>query len=424
MASNPSSRGGHLLAADRGFAKGGGLLSRLLAPGFGKLLDRIDAGLAAGSLEARLPDGTARLLGGSRPGPRAEVALASWRPLVRLATSGSVGWYRGWAEGEWTSPDPVALFELFVRNRDTLGGTARASGAARLLNRAAHRLRRNDRRRARRNIAFHYDLGNDFYAPWLDATMTYSSAVFAEPIAADEPLEDAQRRKVRLLLDRLDMKPGDRLLEIGCGWGGLMEIAARDYGAHVTGITLSTEQKAFAEQRLAAAGLAERTRVELVDYRDVRGTFDAVASVEMVEAVGEEYWPAYLGAIADRLRPGGRAALQLISIADDAFDAYAASADFIQTYIFPGGMLIAERRFADIARAAGLRWQDRAGYHRHYAETLRRWRERYDAAVAEGRLPAGFDEAFHRLWRFYLMYCEGGFRAHGIDVAQVTLVKG
>ncbi|QLC24036.1 class I SAM-dependent methyltransferase [Parasphingopyxis algicola] len=423
MASSPSPRGEHLLKADRGFSTGSSRLSRLFAPGFHKLLDRIDAGLATGQLDARLPDGETRILGGRAPGVAAEIELTSWRPLIRLMTSGSVGWYRGWAEGEWASPAPEKLFELFVVNQETLGNTGRAKGLARWVNRQAHRMRANNRENARRNIAAHYDLGNDFYASWLDPSMTYSSAVFAEPIGGEEDLEAAQHRKLKLLLDRLDLKPGDRLLEIGCGWGGLMEVAARDYGAEVTGITLSTEQKAHAEQRLADAGLAGQCRVELTDYRDVAGSFDAVASVEMVEAVGQEYWPAYLGAIAARLKPGGRAAIQLISMDAGMFEGYAANTDFIQTYVFPGGMLIEEGRFAHIAREQGLSWRDRTGYHTHYAETLRRWRANFDRAIAEQRLPDGFDARFHDLWRYYLMYCEGGFQAGGIDVAQVTLVK-
>jgi cyclopropane-fatty-acyl-phospholipid synthase len=351
------------------------------------------------------------------------VNLRSWRALVRLGTSGSVGWYKAWAAGEWTSPDPVPLFDLFMRNAAALGETGRAKGPWRVVNRIAHALRANDRKHARRNIEHHYDLGNDFYAAWLDAGMTYSSAVFANLASRAETLEEAQACKVRLLLDRLDLKPGQRLLEIGCGWGGLAEIAARDYGVHVTGLTLSAEQKAYAEDRLARAGLADRTDIRLTDYRDVEGQFDAVASVEMVEAVGQEYWPAYLQAIARALKPGGRAALQLISMRGDLFDGYAANADFIQTYVFPGGLLIEEDRFRSIGETVGLAWTDRTGYGLHYAETLRRWRERYDEAVAAGRLPDGFDAPFHDLWRYYLMYCEGGFQSGGIDVAQVTLVR-
>ncbi|QLC21359.1 class I SAM-dependent methyltransferase [Parasphingopyxis sp. CP4] len=424
MASSPSPRGQHLLRADRGFATGLGWLSRLSAPGFHKFLDRLHAGLGSGRLEAKLPDGKTRVLGDHAPGVSAEIELKSWRPLIRLMTSGSIGWYRGWAEGEWTSPAPEKLFELFVVNRKTLGNAARAKGAARIRNLLAHTKRRNDRGNARKNIEAHYDLGNDFYEAWLDETMTYSSAVFGDPLSPAEPLEEAQRRKVRMLLDRLDLKPGHRLLEIGSGWGGLMEIAAKEYGADVTGITLSTEQKAFVEQRMRNAGLENRARVELIDYRDVEGEFDAVASVEMVEAVGQEYWATYMQAISDRLKPGGKAAIQLISIEEDGFEAYASTADFIQTYVFPGGMLIEEKRFAELGKQAGLTWADRTGYNLHYAETLRQWRERYDTAVADNSLPEGFDEPFHQFWRYYLMYCEGGFRAGGIDVAQVTLIKG
>ena len=415
-------RGRHLVSADRRFATGGGLLARLLGGSFRHVLDRIDAGLAQGAIDATLPDGSRRRLGGRAPGPEPVVRLHSWTALVRLMTSGSVGWYKAWEQGEWSSPDPVPLFALFMLNGDNLGDTARAKGLFRLVNRLAHRLRDNDRRRARDNIAHHYDLGNDFYRAWLDPSMTYSSAVFAD-LEAAEPLEAAQARKIRLLLDRLDLKPGDRLLEIGCGWGSLAETAARDYGVRVVGITLSEEQKAYAEARLAAAGLAGEVEVRLQDYRETDGRFDAVASVEMAEAVGREYWPDYVASIARLLKPGGRAALQLIAIREALFESYAANADFIQTYIFPGGMLVSEARFEALAHRAGLSWRDRIGYGLHYAETLKRWRTRYDAAVAEGRLPAGFDERFHRLWRYYLMYCEGGFRGGGIDVAQVTLAR-
>jgi len=408
------------VAADRGFSTGSTLVARLFASGFNRLLDRIDAGLAFGAIDVIPPDGAVRRLGGRGVGPIAEVRLHNWQPLMRLIVSGSVGWYRAWAEGEWESPDPVALFDLFMRNRHTLGSAGRAKGHGRWLNRLLHGFRHNSREGARRNIAFHYDLGNDFYSVWLDPTMTYSSAVFAAP---SDSLEVAQRNKIRLLLDRLDLKPGSRLLEIGSGWGGLAVAAARDYGAMVSGITLSEEQLAYAARRAADDGLADRIAFALRDYRDVAEQYDAVASVEMVEAVGQRYWPDYMAAIARALRPGGRAAIQFIAIDDAIFEGYAANADFIQTYIFPGGMLISESRFRGAAEAAGLRWEDRRGYGLHYAETLKRWRQSFDAAARERRLPAGFDDAFVRLWRYYLMYCEGGFRGGGIDVAQVTLVK-
>ena len=411
-------RGQHLVRADRRFATGGGKVLGVFAPAYKRVLDKIDAGVLDGGIDVTLPDGTRRRLGFRGEGPVAIVQLNSWRALLRLATSGSVGWYKAWEKGEWDSPDPVPLFELFMRNARSLGSTGRAKGLWRLVNRTAHAVRANTPLRAKRNIQAHYDLGNDFYAAWLDPSMTYSSAIFE----AGDTLEQAQKRKLRLLLDRLELKPGHRLLEIGCGWGSLAEIAAREYGVHVTGLTLSTEQKDYAERRMTKAGLSDKVEIRLADYRELDEKFDAVASVEMVEAVGQEYWDAYLAAIARALPPGGRAALQLISIDSALFDGYAASPDFIQTYIFPGGMLIHEPRFAAIARAHNLSWDDRAGYGLHYAETLRIWRERYDAALKRGRL-AGFGDAFHRLWRYYLMYCEGGFRGRGIDVAQVTLVR-
>jgi cyclopropane-fatty-acyl-phospholipid synthase len=235
-------------------------------------------------------------------------------------------------------------------------------------------------------------------------------------------LESAQHHKVHALLDRLDLKPGDRLLEIGCGWGTLAIEAARR-GAQVVGLTLSTEQKAWAERKIAEAGLTDRIEIRLQDYRDTNDRFDAIASVEMVEAVGERWWATYLECIARNLKPDGRAALQFIAIRPELFERYARSADFIQTYIFPGGMLLNEAKFAELATAKGLSWQDLSPSMRlDYAETLKEWRQRYDAAVAADRLQ-GFSADFHNLWRYYLMYCEGGFRGGAIDVAQVTMVK-
>jgi len=413
-----AARGQHLVRADRRFATGDFPLLRPLAPAFRRVLDKVDAGLVQGGIDATLPDGSRRRLGFRTHGPVAVVRLNSWRAMLRLATSGSVGWYKAWEKGEWDSPDPVPLFDLFMRNGRALGEVGRAKGLWRLANRAAHAVRRNTPLGARKNIEAHYDLGNDFYSAWLDRSMTYSSAVFGD----GDTLEQAQTRKLRLLLDRLELKPGQRLLEIGCGWGSLAEIAARDYCVRVIGLTLSTEQQAYAEKRMKKAKLADKVEIRLADYRELDERFDAVASVEMVEAVGQEYWDDYLAAISRSLVPGGRAALQLISIDPALFDGYAASPDFIQTYIFPGGMLIHEPRFAAIAGSHHLSWEDRAGYALDYAETLKAWRQRFDAAVKRGRLD-GFGEEFQRLWRYYLMYCEGGFRGGGIDVAQVTMVK-
>ena len=294
----------------------------------------------------------------------------------------------------------------------------RAKGPFRWINALAHRLRDNAPRKARKNIAAHYDLGNDFYCEWLDSTMTYSSARFR---SADDTLEQAQVNKIATLLDRLELKPGQRLLEIGCGWGTLA-IEAAKRGAEVVGLTLSTEQKAWADERIADAGMAGRIEIRLQDYRETSEQFDAVASVEMAEAVGRRWWGTYLDSIARNLKAGGRSALQFISIRHELFDDYARNADFIQTYIFPGGMLLDEPHFEQLARERGLSWQAREGFRLDYAETLKRWRDRYNAALLRGAL-GGFAEPFHDLWRYYLMYCEGGFRGGAIDVAQVTMVK-
>ena len=383
------------------------------------LLAHIDKCLDQGAITVSLPEGGAPTrLGGRRPGPEAVVILTSWRALWRLVTGGSSGWYEAWAAGEWESSDPVALFEVFSLNRHGLAGTGRAHGLSRLLRRLWHRAHRNDRAGARRNIHEHYDLGNEFYELWLDPTMTYSSAMFDAP---GQSLEDAQHVKLKAILDRTATNPGDRILEIGCGWGSFAETAAKA-GIGVHGITLSTEQKTYAEARMARQKL-DGVEIELIDYRDVSGTFDGVASIEMVEAVGEEYWPDYLAAIARALKTGGRAAIQYIAIDDAMYEGYARNVDFIQRYIFPGGMLLSESRFRAAAEKLGLAWRDRHAFRLDYAETLKRWREAFDAVVAAGKLPDRFDKHFISLWRFYLMYCEGGFRGGGIDVAQVTLIK-
>ena len=412
-------RGDHLLHADRRFSTGAGPVARLVAPAFRRILDEIDRGLELGGIDVQLPDGSSRALGFRAPGPAARVQIDNWLALLRLATSGSVGWYKAWAQGEWSSPDPVVLFESFSANAVPLGNVGRAKGLVRRINRFAHWLRDNGPKQARLNIAAHYDLGNDFYAAWLDPTMTYSSARFS---TRDEDLETAQRRKIATLLDRLELKRGDRLLEIGCGWGSLA-IEAAKRGVEVVGLTLSAEQKNWAEKKIAEQQLSDRVEIRLEDYRDTAEQFDGVASVEMVEAVGERWWAAWFDSIARNLKSGGRAALQYISIDDRIFDGYAANADFIQTYIFPGGMLVNEPRFEALAKQRGLSWEAREAFRLDYAETLRRWRLRYDDAVTRGDL-AGFTEDFHKLWRYYLMYCEGGFRGGAIDVAQVTMIKG
>jgi cyclopropane-fatty-acyl-phospholipid synthase len=415
-----ATRGQHLVKAARFLPRMAmPIAARLLAPVAHRLLDRIDTGLARGRLEAWLPDGTFRVLGGRADGPVCEVRLRDWKALLRLATCGSVGWYQAWEAGEWDSPDPVPLFALFMANAASLGGVARARGPLRWLVRRLHALRRNSRVGSKRNIAAHYDLGNDFYAAWLDEGMNYSAALFDDPAHPDEGLNAAQNAKIDAVLDRLDLRAGDRLLEIGCGWGGFAERALDRARIDYVGLTLSHEQAAWAQPLLPR----HRSAIRLQDYRDAQGSFDAIASIEMVEAVGEEYWPTYLATIHRLLKPGGRAAIQYISIDDRLFERYAESADFIQTYIFPGGLLISESRFRALAEAQGLEWRDQHNFGLHYASTLRLWRERFDAALDAGRLPAAFDARFVRLWRYYLMYCEGGFAGGGIDVAQVTLIK-
>lgn len=395
--------------------------SALAASRLKRLLDQIDQGLVSGSVRGRLPGGSHRILGGRSAGPEAEMNIRQWRALARIAWSGSIGLYEGWAAGEWDSPDPVQIFALFMLNRTSLGNAARPSAFARYATRFLHWMRRNNRGGARRNIEFHYDLGNDFYTAWLDAGMTYSSAVFDQPVSPAEPLEQAQHRKNEKLLDRLDMACGKSLLEIGCGWGGLAEMALEKHKVNYHGITLSREQRDFANKRLARFG--DYAAVTITDYRDVSGSYDAIASVEMVEAVGQEYWPDYLDAIARNLKSGGRAAIQYICIEDDIFEQYSRNVDFIQRYIFPGGMLISESRFRKLAQERGLSWCDQSDFGLHYAETLHRWRLNFDNAVNDGALPSDFDDKFIGLWRFYLMYCEGGFRGGGINVAQVTLIK-
>ncbi len=404
-------RGRALLDGASRFERRSGAMSRLIAPGFHRVLDRIDTGLATGSILTHLPDGTARLLGGRADGFDAEITLHDWRALMRLATNGSIGWYQAWEAGEWESPDPVLIFANFNRNAEALGQTARAKGPFRWAAAFAHWLNRNTRSGAAKNIHAHYDLGNDFYAQWLDPTMSYSSAIFAD----GDDLLAAQQRK----WDDLAARLGDpaTLLEIGCGWGALANYFA-SRGAKVSAISLSDEQLAWARERHDP-----QIDFRKQDYRDTDEQFDAIVSVEMVEAVGREYWPSYFDCIARNLKPGGRAAIQFISMKDELFDAYAASADFIQAYIFPGGLLIRESDFQRLAAERGLGWEGQRDFALDYAETLQLWRENFDVAVEEGRLPDGFDQRFIRLWRYYLMYCEGGFRGGGIDVSQVTLVR-
>ncbi len=387
-------------------------IARLWASLARRVAQRIDAGLVCGSLQVTLSDGSTIMLGGRAPGIAAEASLHDWRGLVRVGAGGSIGLYQGWEAGEWSSADPVQVFALFVANAGALGNTARAGGPWRWAALVGHWLHRNTRAGARRNIHAHYDLGNDFYAAWLDPELIYSSAQFEAP---DEVLAVAQQRKLAGIAERV--AGAKSVLEIGCGWGALAQ-HLHDDGMAVTAISLSDAQLDWARDHRAAAIDFRKT-----DYRDVAGQYDAIVSVEMVEAVGREYWADFFGCLSRCLKPGGRAAIQYIAIREDLFAAYAANADFIQAYVFPGGMLVSVPEFQRLAQDYGLEWTDQRDFPLDYAQTLRIWRENFDAAIAAGRLPVQFDARFQRLWRFYLMYCEGGFRGGGITVAQVTLRK-
>ncbi len=389
-----------------------------------RFLGKMDAGLEVGTVEGHLPDGSVRMLGGRQSGPYVSVDLNNWYALVRIGRDGSIGLFESWRRGEWASNHPEILFELFTRNRKAMGDTARASGFNRLLAKLLHFFRRNSKNGSRRNIEFHYDLGNDFYKLWLDENMNYSSADFAGLKANKDNLAKAQNQKIDRLLDRLDLQDGQNLLEVGCGWGALAVRALGQKAIAYHGITLSYEQKSLCDEILAKTSeISDRADVTITDYREVTGQYDAIASVEMVEAVGEQYWPDYCNMIAQSLKPNGKAAIQYIRIEDDIFEAYRDSADFIQHYIFPGGMLISESRFRALAEKRGLSWVDQYDFGLDYADTLKIWRIKFEEVVKQGLLPKQFDERFIHMWRFYLLYCEGGFRGGAINVSQVTLMK-
>ncbi len=372
---------------------------------------------SAGSLTFMLPDGQAVRLRGEAAGPDARLIVRDYRFIRRALLSGDIGFAEGYMAGEWDTPDLAALLGALSANFDNLQRLAYGNPLARLFHGLGHALRGNSRRGSRRNIHAHYDLGNDFYARWLDPTMTYSSARFETP---DQPLADAQRNKYAMLARGMGLTAEHNLLEIGCGWGGFAEFAAKEIGARVTGVTISKAQYDFARKRLFDQGLAERAQIKFIDYRDIDGRFDRVASIEMFEAVGEPYWPAYFGKIRELLSPGGRAGLQIITIRDRDFEDYRRRADFIQRYIFPGGMLPSEERLREETARAGLAFDGVSRFGRDYADTLRIWLRNFDASWS-GIAPLGFDERFRRLWRFYLAYCEAGFRTGRIDVIQLGL---
>ena len=372
-------------------------------------------GLHGGAVVMRLPGQAPITLGQGEV--VAHWAVEDLAMFDRLVATGDIGLGESWMDGQWHTEDLAALLSLLARNRANLGRRIHGRALSLIVPRLWHRMRANTRRGARRNIAAHYDLGNDFYRLWLDPTMTYSSACFAH---ADEPLESAQTRKYRYLLEALGAMPGQEILEVGCGWGGFAEVAVREYGCRVRALTLSPSQLAFARARAEAGGWADRVDFELCDYRDATGQYDHIVSIEMIEAVGEAFWPTYYQQLSRCLAPGGKIMLQAITIDEALFPAYRRGTDFIQRYIFPGGMLPTPTRIGEDAARAGLQVVEQRAFGLDYARTLQRWAHAFSSQRAAVQA-IGFDARFIRMWQFYLAYCEAGFRAGDIDVHHVGL---
>ena len=375
--------------------------------------------LQHGALTLHLPDGAVRHFGAAAEGQAIVLELKNWKLFTAALRSGDIGFAESYIAGDWSSTNLAGLIELMARNREAIESLVYGSWWGSLAYRIRHLLNRNSKSGSRKNIHAHYDIGNAFYRLWLDPSMTYSSALYSE--LAGGSLELAQAAKYRRILDQLELAPGARVLEIGCGWGGFAEMAARA-GSTVTGLTLSTEQLAYANARIERAGLADLVDLQLCDYRDSAGQYDAVASIEMFEAVGESYWPSYFKCIAEHLKPGGRACVQTITIADELFERYRSGTDFIQQFIFPGGMLPSPAIFEQQAAAHGLQVVDKFAFGLDYARTLASWRAAFHATLDQVRAQ-GFDERFIRTWEFYLCYCEAAFRAKNTDVMHFTLVK-
>ncbi|MFM2239442.1 MAG: hypothetical protein RJA69_816 [Pseudomonadota bacterium] len=389
-------------------------------PASARTVFRLLQQLRHGSLTVSLPDGSVQTVGDGL-GPHVSLHLHNWQPFKAALKSGDIGFAESFIAGDWSSAQLPALLQLLAANRQALDDVIHGSWVGRLVYRLRHLLNRNTRGNSRKNIHAHYDLGNAFYRLWLDGTMNYSSGLFQGNLQQD--LQQAQHAKVRRALHMAGVSRGQRVLEIGCGWGALAEKATQEFGAHLTGVTLSTEQLAWAQQRLASQGLSDQADLRLQDYRDIQdGPFDAICSIEMLEAVGQAYWPTYFQSLARLLKPLGRACIQTIVIRDDLFDRYSRSTDFIQQYIFPGGCLPCPREFKREAHAAGLQVIDALHFGPDYAETCRRWRADF-LERKEQVLSLGFDERFIRIWDFYLAYCEAGFEAGDIDVVQYTLAR-
>lgn len=384
----------------------------VLARSFLRLLE----GLKAGALEVFTPDGAVLHFRGDLQGPEARLQVRDWSACAAILKSGDIGVAESYRDGKIETPDLLAVLLLALANQDILEQTLHGNFWGTMLYRLRHLLNRNTRSGSRKNIHAHYDIGNDFYRLWLDPSMTYSSALFSSDA---QGLEQAQRAKYDRLLDLLEVGRGDHLLEIGCGWGGLAERAAAR-GCYVTGISLSREQLTFARARVAGTPAERRTQFHFLDYRDLSGRYDAIVSIEMLEAVGEDYWPDYFRTLHDCLKPGGKAAVQTITIANERFADYRSGTDFIQQYIFPGGMLPSPALLEEQIRRARLELSDCHTFGLDYARTLRLWRENFENHLDEIRAQ-GFDEPFIRIWRFYLCYCEAGFLTRRTDVCQLLM---
>jgi cyclopropane-fatty-acyl-phospholipid synthase len=391
----------------------------------GKTVLRLLQRLTHGSLTLGFPDGSSQRFGAahSEGHNHASLVLRNWNLFGAALKSGDIGFAESYMAGDWTTPDLAALLNVLIANRTHLESAVYGHWWGRAVYQIRHWLNRNNKTNSRKNIHAHYDLGNAFYTAWLDSSMNYSSAWFDGD--DHRSLTDAQQAKVRRALRSCGVQPGDRVLEIGCGWGALAEMATVEQGAHITGVTLSTEQLAFAQERLERVGTAQQADLRLQDYRDITppaGGFDAICSIEMLEAVGQAYWPTYFSAVHRLLKPGGRACIQSIVIRDDLFDRYVSSTDFIQQYIFPGGCLPSPQAFRAAARQAGLQVVDELAFGQDYALTLRHWRDRFTAEQSTVRA-LGFDERFQRVWELYLAYCEAAFTQRNTDVMQFTLQR-
>lgn len=373
-------------------------------------------GVNRGRIDVALPDGRRFRVQGSEPGPAVDLQVHNPDLFARLIREGDLGFSDAYLEGWWSTSDLQGFMDLVTAETSLYNGFP-GQGLVRAYERLRHWLRANTRTQARRNIAYHYDLGNDFYALWLDDSMTYSSGLFR---SGQESLERAQEQKYAALVDSLGLAPGAHVLEIGCGWGGFAEYAAARRGLRVTGLTISQAQYDYAVARMRRAGLSDRVEIKLLDYRDELGSYDGIASIEMFEAVGERYWPTYFGAVRERLAPGGRATIQVITVADDIFPSYRRNVDFIQKYIFPGGMLISPSVFREVAGRAGLDTLRSLEFGQSYSETLRRWHQTFTERWAQVQA-LGYDARFRRMWDFYLTSCAAAFRTGTCDVTQITL---